>query len=255
MRAVYFIALNTFREIIRDRILYGLFVFAILLIGFSLVLGQLSYAEQMRISSDFGFAAINLSAVIISIFIGSTLVSRELEHRTIYTLLVRPVSRQQFLLGKFFGLSLVNVTALSALSVILAITFYFLGKTWDYDCTMVVIGILLESLVMMSFTILFGTFTKPILAVSYALGLFLIGRWMDTLNFFAEKSFATGFKVFNEVLQRMLPNLAKFNWSTYTLSEQQIPLSQVALAVFYAGGWVALVIVIASIVFRKKDFV
>ena len=102
MKAIWIIANNTFREIIRDRILYGLVVFALLLIGVSLVLGQLSFAEQMRISIDFGFAAIHFSAVILSIFIGSTLVSKEIDKKTVMTLLARPITRFQFLFGKFW---------------------------------------------------------------------------------------------------------------------------------------------------------
>src|SRR5436305_70886 len=104
MRAIYVIAVNTFHEIIRDRILYGILVFALLLIGISLALGQLSFAEQSRISANFGFTGIHLAAAILAIFIGSSLVSREIEKRTIMTLLVRPLSRTQFIIGKFLGL-------------------------------------------------------------------------------------------------------------------------------------------------------
>src|SRR4051812_6925954 len=107
MHILWVIAKNTFREIIRDRILYGLHIFAILLIGFSLVLGELSFAEQTRISINFGLAGIHLSAITLSIFIGSSLVAKEIEKQTILTLLARPVSRLQFLVGKYLGLIMV----------------------------------------------------------------------------------------------------------------------------------------------------
>ena len=103
MNAVRVIAINTFREIIRDRILYGILVFALLLIGLSLALGQLSFAEQSRISANFGFTGIHLSAAILAIFIGSSLVAREIEKRTIMTLLVRPLTRTQFITASFLG--------------------------------------------------------------------------------------------------------------------------------------------------------
>src|SRR5689334_11892297 len=104
MRPVLIIAINTFREIVRDRILYGILVGAILLILLSLALGQLSFAEQTRIAANFGFTAIHIGAVIVSIFVGSTLVAREIDKKTILTLFVRPISRQQFLFGKCLGL-------------------------------------------------------------------------------------------------------------------------------------------------------
>ena len=96
---VYLIAKNSFREIIRDRVLYGLFIFALVVIFLSLVLGNLSFNEQQKITIDFGLTGIELSSGILAIFIGAQLVFRELELRTLGTILVRPVTLAQFLLG------------------------------------------------------------------------------------------------------------------------------------------------------------
>src|SRR3989344_2748310 len=101
MKIIRIIARNTYREIIRDRILYVLILFALLIIGVSLALGQLSFAEQTRISINFGFSAISLSTVVLAVFAGSTLVFKEIEKRTVLTLLARPITRSQFLIGKF----------------------------------------------------------------------------------------------------------------------------------------------------------
>lgn len=255
MKSIWVIAFNTFREIIRDRILYGLIVFAVLLIGLSLVLGELSYSEQARISSDFGFVAITISAMIIAVFIGSTLVSRELEQRTVFTLLARPISREQFLLGKFLGLFLVNFLVVLCLSVLIAGIFYYLNTPWNIDCTFTVYGILLESLVLMSITLLFSTITRPMLVVSYSLGTFIIGRGIDSLNYFAEKSSEDSFKMINAVLQRTIPNLSKFGWSTYVLVPESIPVSTVAWSTVYALGWIGACAFLSTLIFRKKDFV
>ena len=255
MFAMWVIAKNTFREIIRDRILYGLIVFAVVLIGMSLVLAQLSYSEQTRISTDFGFTAINIASIIISILIGSTLVSKELEMRTVYTLLVRPISRTQFLFGKFFGLVLVNLTVMLGLSLILGGILFFIDKTWDYDCYVTLYGIFLESLVMISVTIFFANISKPMLAVSYSLGVFFVGRWIESLNYFAERSTSQLLTIGNEVLQRALPNLAKFNWLTYVLVDEQVPVSFILLATSYAVAWIGICVLGAAFIFRKKDFV
>ncbi len=255
MNSVFVIATNTFREIIRDRILYGLFVFAILLMGLSIILGELSYAEQTRISADFGFVAINISAIIIAVFIGSTLVSREIEQRTVYTLLAHPVSREQFVIGKFLGLFMVNLVVAVCLSLLMGAVFYYLGTPWDSNCTLTVFGILLESLVMLSITVFFGTVTRPVLAVSYSLGVFIIGRSMDSLNFFAGKSGQENVQSFSNFIQSILPNLSKFNWSNYVVVKEPIPSDLIFWSTFYALSWVAAFVFLAAIVLRKKDFV
>lgn len=255
MNSIFVIGANTFREIIRDRILYGLVVFALLLIGLSLILGELSYVEQARISADFGFVAINISAIIIAVFIGSTLVSRELEQRTIYTLLAHPVTRVQFLLGKFFGLFLVNVLVAVSLSILMSIVFYYLKSPWNLACSLTVYGIMLESLIVLSITVLFGTITRPMLVVSYSLGIFIIGRSVESLKFFAEKSDDAAFKLFNDILQRIFPNLSKFSWSNYVVVKDQIPYSMIMWSTVYALSWVAVCVFISALIFRKKDFV
>ena len=99
------IAKNTFREAIRDRILYGFLFFAVLLILFSVVLGQLSFNQQIRCTLDVGLAGISFFSVLIAIFLGITLLHKEIEKRTIYTVLSKPVSRATYLLGKFLGLA------------------------------------------------------------------------------------------------------------------------------------------------------
>src|SRR3989337_312559 len=117
MGAIGVIALNAFRESLRDKILYNLVLFAGLLIGFSVLLADLSITEHHKIIADMGLAAINLIGVIIAIFIGISLVNKEIERRTIYTIMARPISRTFFILGKYFGLALtlfVNVSIMLA---------------------------------------------------------------------------------------------------------------------------------------------
>ncbi len=152
MKSVWVLAKNTFLELIRDRILYGLLVFAVLLIGLSLALGQLSFAEQSRISANFGFTAIHLSMVVLSIFVGSTLVAKELDKKTIFTLLARPLSRPQFLLGKCLGLTMVTLTVVMGLAVMLCFVFLGLSVPIDIQYLTALFGIILESFVLLGLT-------------------------------------------------------------------------------------------------------
>ena len=104
MRAIGIIALNTYRETLRDKILYNLLLFAFVLIGGSVVLGELTIMEHHKIVTDMGLAAINVVGVVIGMFVGIGLVSKEIERRTVYTIMARPITRTQFILGKYAGL-------------------------------------------------------------------------------------------------------------------------------------------------------
>ena len=254
MRIIQIIALNTFREIIRDRILYGLIVFTLLLIGLSLALGQLSFTEQARISANFGLTAIHLSAVILSVFVGSTLVAKEIDKQTILTLLVRPISRLQFLLGKCSGLLLVIFTVILGLSLVQLIVLTGLGVPITESFFVALFGISLESLVLLGVTILFSTFSRPLLVVCFAIGFFLIGHWVDNLNYFADVSRSEGFRVFAHVVTNLFPNLERFNWRSLIVYNESVAAIEVGMSSLYAIAWFVLLVGIASLVIRKKDF-
>ena len=254
MRSVQIIALNTFREIVRDRVLYGLVVFSILLIGFSLVLGNLSFSEQARISIDFGFSGIQLSSVILSIFVGSTLVSKEIEKQTLMTLLARPLSRFEFVIGKFVGLGLVvTIAVLGLFGVLLLLTFIM---KWAINLAFFIslVGILAESILLMAMTIFFGMISKPILAVSYSLSLFLLGHWIGDLPYFAEKSSSASFKFFSKIIEYVIPNLEMFDFRSAAIYGDEIPAAQLLRTMVYAVSWIALCLTGAGILFKRKDF-
>jgi len=255
-RIVAVIAMNTFREIMRDRILYGIVVFALLLIGLSIALGALSFAEQARISADFGFAGIQLSAVVLAIFAGSSLVAREIEKQTILTLLAKPVSRTQFLLGKFVGLASVVIVVMSGLGVVLALLLVYLGFDLQISFVWALLGILTEALILISAALLFGSFAKPMMTVVYVLAIFLIGHWLDSLNFFMNKgSTSASFKMVAFVLTNLLPNLEKLNWRSAPVYGTILPAESVVLSVAYGLGWIVILLSITGLVFRRRDFV
>lgn len=255
MRAVWIIAKNTGKEIIRDRVLYGLVVFAVLLIGLSLALGQLSFAEQMRMSINFGLAAMTLGSVILAIFSGSTLVSREIEKQTILTLLARPITRGQFLFGKYLGLSLVIIMILFGLFLVLGLTLHLLHFEWNYAIGISVYGALLEALILLALTILFGTITRPMLTVTFAGSLFLIGHWIDDLQFFAGKSESKAFKALGWVVSHFIPNLERFNWRSEAVYREFVGYHTLGAATIHAMSWILVLLISAILIFRRKDFV
>lgn len=255
MRSVWIIATNTFREIIRDRVLYGIVVFALLLIGLSIALGQLSYAEQARISADFGFTGIQMSACILAIFAGSTLVAREIEKQTVLTLLARPVSRAQFLVGKYFGLALVVLTVIAGLSVVLVGLLLALDFTIGSSFFIALLGIALEAMVLMALALFFGSFSRPMMTVVFAVSLFMIGHWVKSLEFFVKKSDSSSFKILGTTIGNVIPNLEKFNWRSAPIYAVQIPTNEIWLTTAYAVGWTLVLMALTVLIFRRRDFV
>ena len=254
MKSVFIISMNTFREIIRDRILYGLVVFAILLISVSMLLGQLSFAEQVRISMNLGLTAIHLGTVILSVFVGSTLVRKEIDKKTIMTILARPISRGQFILGKALGLSLVNAVVMAGLSIVLAAVLHFLGAELNLVFVLALIGILLEGMLLLGITLFFSSFSTSIMVVTFTMGIFLIGHWLESMRCFAEKSESADFIAFQGVISRVFPDLEVFNWRAHAVYSDVVSASEAGFAGLYAIGWFSLMIVLTSLVLRKKDF-
>lgn len=255
MKAIRVLALNTFREIIRDRILYGIVVFALLLIGVSVVLGELSFAEQARISANFGFAGIQMAAAILSIFAGSTLVAREIEKQTVLTLLAKPVTRTEFILGKFVGLSLVVTTIMLGLGAVLGALLMFLGLNITDTFFVALIGILLEALLLIAVALFFGTFARPMMTVVFAVSIFLIGHWVESLDFFIKKSSSTSFKLIARTISEIIPNLERFNWRAAPVYESSVPINDVLFAFGYGAGWIIVLLTATSFIFRRRDFV
>ena len=253
MRPIWVLALNTFKEVVRDRILYALIIFAILLIGLSLALGQLSFAEQARISANFGLSAIHLCAVILAIFIGSNLVYKEIEKKTILTILVRPISRLQFIMGKCLGLAMVIVMMVAGLSGVLLLVFWGIDVPIDSRFALVVVGLLAESLVLLGITILFSMITKPLLVVCFSMGIFLIGHWQGSLSYFAQKEEAGVLKPISWIVRHFVPDLERINWKDLVLYNQPLDLSTKAYSLGYALAWFAVCVTLATLLFKRKD--
>lgn len=253
MRPVWILAVNTFKEVIRDRILYALLIFAILLIGLSLALGQLSFAEQARISANFGLSAIHICAVALAIFIGSNLVYKEIEKKTILTILTRPISRLQFILGKALGLTLLICTMIAGLTAVLALVFLGLGQPINERLFIALLGLLGESLVLLGVTLVFSMITKPLLVVCFSVGVFLIGHWQQSLQFFASKEKGEGLKPIAWVVGHFLPDLESVNWKDLVLYDQPLELSSRMASMGYALCWFAFCVCLATLIFKRKD--
>ena len=187
MKPIWIVAKNTFKEVIRDRILYGLFVFAILIIGMSLALGQLSFAGANSHHIEFRIDGDSFECGWYRRFCRLDAGFQGAGKQTILTVLVRPLSRTQFILGKFLGLIAVILTVMLGLTAILGSIFLFMGQAVTPQLLLALFGILLESICLLSFALFFSIFSRPISVVILTLGIFLIGHWLSSLRYFGEK--------------------------------------------------------------------
>ena len=254
MGRVATIAMNTFRESLRDRILYNLLFFALLLMGFSVLLGDFTIAEQKKIVTDLGLAAINIVGVAIAIFVGIGLVSKEIERRTIYTLMARPISRAQFILGKYLGLALTLLVNLGIMLFLFLATLLMDRVPIQAALFQAVQLIYVELLLVTALALFFSTFSSTAVSAMMTLGLYVIGHLTADLKAIALKSSSELVKTVMTGLYYVCPNLEALNIKGLAAQGAGVPLSYQALASAYGMAYAAVLITAACAVFSRRDF-
>lgn len=247
------LALNTFKEIMRDKILYSLIVFSIILMGLSIALSDLSFGEKSRITLNFGLTAIHISSVILSIFIGSSLVLKELKNRTIMTLLARPLSRSSFILGKFIGLLMVIVSLMIGLSLVLFTVMFLMSVPVTNHFFIAIYGIILEAAVLTSLTLFFSSLSKIFLAISFSIGVFFVGHWIESFQYFVKKGQIIHLQFVSNNLFYIFPNLERFNWRSNVIYNNLVSSSTILSASLYAVLLSAFLLTLSFFIFTKKD--
>ena len=253
MNVILAIARNTFKEVLRDKVFYNLFVFALLMIGSALLLGTLTIGEQSKIIKDIGLASIDLFGVLIAIFVGVGLISKEIEKRTIYTIIAKPVHRYQFLLGRFAGLVFtmwVNTAVmLVAFCVILVV-----GGTSPDSGLMKAVGLMtVAQLIVLSAAMLFSTFTTPTLSGIFTLALYVIGELTPDLKTLSEKLSGVSRGLLSGSYY-LLPNLALFNVKGEAVHGVPITAGYMLTAIGYGVSYAAVVLLLSCLVFQRRDF-
>jgi ABC-type transport system involved in multi-copper enzyme maturation permease subunit len=253
MKKVYIIAITTLQEMIREKLFIIVAFIAVILLALSILLGALSFNEQQRILANLGFTAIEVASVGISLFAGAFLLSKEIEKQTLLLVLARPLSRDQFLMGKVSGIVSLNSILVLALGLVL----YLLLGTHVSALSLATIlsSIWFESLIALALVIFFSVVVRPILALLMAFGILSLGAWVPDLQFFAEKSKDPFFINAVKVVGWITPNIYRFNWKSYYFLEQGIDGQDVIWMIAHSLGWVMIVYVFACIVFRRKDIV
>jgi Cu-processing system permease protein len=248
------IAGNTFREVKRDRVLYLLVFFALVLMALGRALGWISIEEDVKLVIDLSLAAISLFALLITIFLGASLIYKEVDKRTLYTILSKDVGRTEFVLGKFLGLLGTFAVCILLMGAAFAVNVLLCGGTLNATMGAALYGLLLELTVITAFSIAFAMVTSPILSAIVTLAFYLVGHSTEILRKFSENPAHAGFRPLATALYYVLPNLENFNLRYEAAYALPVPAVRLLLMTGYAVLFAGIFLGAASLVFGRKSF-
>ena len=248
------IAINTFREAVRDKVLYSLLFFAIALIGASVVMNRLAIGQQTKIIVDIGLASISLFGTLIAIFVGIGLVSKEIERRTIFTIVSKPVSRGGFIVGKYLGLLLTLAVEVAIMSACFLTMISIYADGLALPSIMAIGLIFVELSVVTAVAILFSSFSTAFLSGLLTMGVWIIGHLTPDLRAFGDKV-GGGMNMLTDFLYYALPNFRNFNIKEQVVYEIPVSPEFLGFALLYGVVYVTLVLAVATLIFERRDFV
>ena len=263
LKHIGIIALNTFRESIRDKILYNIGFLAIALTLFSIVLGEWSVFDRAYVIKSTTLSVMSLSGLLISIFVGISLVQKEIQRRTVLTLLSKPISRVAFIVGKYFGLLAVVAVHLALLTVIYYVMLALTGSNPTLSLLTAIYLIFCEMAIIIAVALLFSSFSSTILSALFTLGVYFAGHLSDQL--LEQVRFATRmgelgegssmlFQRAAEVIHMVFPGLYRYNVTNYVVHGVALPDLYLVWNTVYAVGFIGVFLAIASWWFSRRDF-
>jgi len=248
------LASNTFREAIRNKLLYTLLGFAFLMIASGVVLASLSYVEVHEILQDMGMGAIRLFGAGIAIFLGIGLVHNEVDRRTIFTILSKPVSRAEFLVGKWAGLTATVWIQVLLMGVAFVAISWLAGAPVGLDHLIAIALVGLELMVLVAIATLFSAFTTPMLASFFTVGLWMIGHLSREMRALGEQSELESGTSLANIVFAVMPDFEVFNKTLEAVHGLPIPAGEIVLAAIYATGYASCTLILAALIFSRRDF-
>jgi ABC-type transport system involved in multi-copper enzyme maturation permease subunit len=267
LRRIFLIAHNTFRESVRDRVLYTILFVAIALAAFSILLGEWSVFDRVYTIQSVTLALISLSGMLITVFLGISLVQKEIQRRTVFNLLAKPVRRGEFLLGKYAGLLAVVLVHVLVLTGVMALSLAFVGAPWNAGLAQAVFLIFMELSVVLAIAVCFSSFSSGLLSALFTLGVYAIGHLsqqiLDQVQFayrVAEDGSLMrlhGQFIYDiaKAVHWVWPGLYRFGVGEQAVHHLPIPASYLAWNSLYALGFSVIFLGIAALWFRKRDFI
>lgn len=260
------IARNTFREAIRDKILYSLLIFTVIVIAASVLLGQLTIGQDQRVIKDMGLASMSLFGVLIATFVGTSLVYKEIRKKTIYTMLSKPIHRYEFILGKYLGLLMTMFVELSIMAVVLFAVIMLHGVTFASPITgaepigyallmKAIVLIFFELMIVTSIAVLFSIISTPVLSVFFTLGIYVIGHLTVDIKEMGVALESSLLKGLCSLSYYILPNLENFNIRAEMVRDVFVSSRFMFYSIIYGILYMSFVLLVSILAMERKQLV
>lgn len=250
------ITLNTFREAVRDRVLYNLVAFAVILIASAVLFGQISIGIQKIILINLGLSSISIFGLLIAIFLGIGLVHKEVDKRSLYALLSKPIRRRQFIVGKFLGLNLTLLVNTVFMSAGLWAALYYLTRQFESQDQFIwaaIYFILLQFSLVTAVCLFFSCFCTPVLSAIFTFLLYVIGNFASDIRVFGELTKSASMKALTWFLYYLLPNFSNFNIAGWVSHGRPVSGSLILLNTVYTLCYGGVLVVASVLIFSRKD--
>ena len=267
MMTARWVALAVFRESVRDRVFYNLVLFAVLLIGASILIGQLTAGQDVKIIKDLGLAATSLFGLFIAIFVGINLVSKEVDRRSVYPLFAKPIRRSEFIAGKYAGLLLTLLANVLVMTVALYVILFFLSRgvpddmqrAWDAPALdpalLKAIALIYVNLaVVTAVALFFSSYSSPMLSAVFTLGIYVVGQFTGDLKNVDRIVDSPAAIAVARACYYVLPDFSRFDVKLAVVHGIPVPAAYLASTIVYAALYVAALLFGAMVIFSRRDF-
>ncbi len=251
------IARNAFREAVRDRVLYNLVLFVLLLTGAAIFIGELSGGQERKIIVDLGLSTMLLFGMFISLFVGVGLVYKEIERRTVYALFAKPVSRGEFLVGKYLGLCLTLLVNVAIMGAGVSLALMYVRGGWEplvLSIWPAILLIYIELMIITAVALLFSSFSSPALSALLTFFIFVIGHFSGDLKSLATSMNSVVARWLFTALYYLLPNLSNYSFITPAAHGEVPGITSILLALIYAGVYIVVIMAAATLILSKRNF-
>jgi ABC-type transport system involved in multi-copper enzyme maturation permease subunit len=255
LNRIFSIAKNTFREAVRDRVLYNLVLFVLLIIGCAILLGDLTDGYEARTIVNIGLNAMLMFGAFIAIFVGVALVSKEIEKRTVFAIFAKPVGRGEFIIGKYLGLCLTLAVNIAVMGVGVSLALIYVGnKSFAASIWGSIVLIFFELTILTAVATLFSSFSSPALSALLTFFIFIIGHFSSSLRDLAQGLGSQSAKYFFDAIYYLLPNLAHFTFVTNAAHGDIPPPGMLTGSILYAIVFDVILIAATTLIFGRRNF-
>ena len=254
MHRIWAICENAFKEGLRQRILIILLIFAVLILVISVFLGPFTLGEAPKIARDIGLAATSFFSVLIVIIIGSTLIHKDIEKRTIYTVVTKPVRRSEIIIGKFLGLFFLVAMIQGGMTLIQQLVLYIFEGSFDLSLLFALPYSFMEIMILIGILLVFSSFSSPTLSAIMGVIFYVIGHATPDIKLFADQTEAVILKYCANAFYYILPNLENFNLRIDLVHKLPLYSDQIVFSLCYGCIYTIFLIYLAIIIFEKREF-